>query len=47
VSVALRDLAERFVRTPETTHEDGADAKASGPTSTKTSRWSLSRGGNR
>ncbi len=46
VSVALRDLADRFVRLPDGPNA-GTDAPAAGQASTKTSRWSLSRGGNR
>ena len=46
VSVALRELAEKFVRAPE----PGAQAegqKSSETGSGRSSRWSLSRGGNR
>ena len=46
VSVALRDLADRFIRVPDAP-AGGADAQAAGQASPKTSRWSLSRGGNR
>lgn len=46
VSLALRDLADRFLRVADTP-TGGSDAQASGPSSGKTSRWSLSRGGNR
>jgi pilus assembly protein CpaE len=46
VSVALRDLADRFIRVADTP-TGAADAAASSQQSPKTSRWSLSRGGNR
>lgn len=46
VSVALRDLADRFIRLPDGPAV-GTDAPAAGQASPKTSRWSLSRGGNR
>ncbi|GAA2169399.1 AAA family ATPase [Pedococcus bigeumensis] len=46
VSVALRDLADRFIRVADTP-AGAADAAASSQQSPKTSRWSLSRGGNR
>jgi pilus assembly protein CpaE len=45
VSVALRDLADRFVRVQDAP-TGGAEDQASGQ-APKTSRWSLSRGGNR
>lgn len=46
VSVALRDLADRFIRVPDAP-AGGGDAQAPGQASAKASRWSLSRGGNR
>jgi pilus assembly protein CpaE len=46
VSVALRDLADRFIRVADAA-TGGTDGQASGQPNTKTSRWSLSRGGNR
>ena len=46
VSVALRDLADRFIRVADAA-TGGNDGQASGQPNTKTSRWSLSRGGNR
>lgn len=45
VSLALRDLADRFLRVPDNPTA-GSDAQAPGQ-SAKPSRWSLSRGGNR
>jgi len=46
VSVALRDLADRFIRVPDAP-TGAADAPATSQQSPKASRWSLSRGGNR
>lgn len=47
VSVALRELAERFVRQPEPGAASNADQKSASSPSGRSSRWSLSRGGNR
>jgi pilus assembly protein CpaE len=47
VSVALRDLAERFVRAPEPEDADAADAKGAENSGGRSGRWLLSRGGAR
>jgi pilus assembly protein CpaE len=48
VSVALRDLAERFVRAPEPAEgADGAEAKTADHSGGRSGRWLLSRGGAR
>src|SRR6476620_1188389 len=47
VSVALRELAEKFVRAPEPGTQADGGQKPSEAGSGRTSRWSLSRGGNR
>ncbi len=47
VSVALRELAERFVRAPEPTDAEAADGKGTENSGGRSGRWLLSRGGAR
>jgi pilus assembly protein CpaE len=47
VSAALRDLADNFIRTTESHGSSGGATKPANPATTRSSRWSLSRGGNK